>query len=183
MLIGYLLLAASLYAWAAIHFGSFAAVGVASLGGALIGMSNFGLKEKASKGLGSTWGSLPIGVLFVVLGMEANFKEVESYAFFLILVFGVVLIAKLVGSWMATRKGFDLFNKGTLIMIWTWTPGEIGILIAAYVFSRGLVSPPSFDPAIILVIASTIVSALLMKLTPAEFRNERMTVACPKHSK
>ena len=45
-LIGYLLLVAALYAWGAMHFGSFAAVGVASLGGGLLGMSNLGLKEK-----------------------------------------------------------------------------------------------------------------------------------------
>ena len=45
MLIGYLLLVAALYAWAAMHFGSFAAVGVASLGGALLGVSNVEVKE------------------------------------------------------------------------------------------------------------------------------------------
>ncbi len=181
MLVGYLLLVASLYAWAAMHFGSFAAVGVASLGGALIGISNFGLKEKVSKGLGSAWCSLPMGVLFVVLGMEANFKEVEPYALFVIVLFLVVLMAKLGGSWMATRRGFNSFNERALITIGTWTQGEIGILIAAYVFSRGLVSPPSFDAAIILVIASTVVSPLLMKMTSTEFRNEKMTKAFLKH--
>ena len=46
ILIGYLLLVASLYAWAAMHFGGFAAVGVASLGGALLGVSNREVKEK-----------------------------------------------------------------------------------------------------------------------------------------
>ncbi|MCJ7785723.1 MAG: cation:proton antiporter, partial [Desulfobacterales bacterium] len=49
MLIGYLLLVASLYAWAAMHFGSFAAVGVASLGGGLLGASNLEVKEKIAK--------------------------------------------------------------------------------------------------------------------------------------
>ncbi len=79
MLIGYLLLVASLYAWAAMHFGSFAAVGVASLGGALIGMSNLEVKERISKGFGSVLASIPVGVLFVVLGMEVNLKEAGGY--------------------------------------------------------------------------------------------------------
>ena len=59
MLIGYLLLVAALYAWAAMHFGSFAAVGVASLGGALLGMSNVEVKKKIAKGFESILASIP----------------------------------------------------------------------------------------------------------------------------
>ncbi len=179
MLIGYLLLVASLYAWASMHFGSFAAVGVASLGGALIGMSNFGLREKVSKGLGSTWGSLPMGVLFVVLGMEANFKGVESYTFFLIVVFVVVLIAKLVGSWMATRRGFDSFNERPLIMIGILPQGEMGILIAAYLFSRGLVNLSQFSAAIIVVVILTMFAPVLVKIASVELSRSELTVAPP----
>ena len=98
MLIGYLLLVASLYAWAAMHFGSFAAVGVASLGGALLGMSNLGVKEKISKGFESALISLPVGVLLVVFGMEVNFKEARGeYQFFAVL-FVTVVVIKLIGS-------------------------------------------------------------------------------------
>src|SRR4030042_5568107 len=79
ILVGYLLLIASLYAWAAMHFGSFAAAGVASLGGALIGMSNLEVKEKVSKGLESVLASVPVGVFLVVLGMEVNLKERGGY--------------------------------------------------------------------------------------------------------
>ena len=171
MLIGYLLLVASLYAWASMHFGSFAAVGAASLGGALIGMSDFGLKEKVSKGLGSKWGSLPMGVLFVVLGMEANFKEVESYPFFLIVVFVVVLIAKLVGSWIAARRSFDSFNERALIMTGILPQGEMGVLIAAYLFSRGVVNPSQFNGAIIVVVTLTMLAPFLLKVASAELTN------------
>ena len=82
MLIGYLLLVAAIYAWAAMHFGSFAAIGAASLGGALLGMSPFEIKEKIGKGFGAGPASLLIGILFVVLGMEVNLKGVGGQVIF-----------------------------------------------------------------------------------------------------
>jgi Kef-type K+ transport system membrane component KefB len=164
MLMGYLLLVASLYAWAAMHFGSFAGVGVASLGGMLLGMSDFGLKERITKGFGSPMISLPIGVLFVVLGMEVNFKEPGLEEIFLAILFGVVVGTKLIGSWMAAHRKFNLPYERGLIMIGTLPQGEMGMLMAAYLFSRGLVNPSSFNAVIIVVIVLTMLTPIVMKL-------------------
>jgi Kef-type K+ transport system membrane component KefB len=163
MFIGYLLLVAALYAWATMHFGSFASVGVASLGGALLGASGFGFREKISKGFGSKLGSLSMGVLFVVLGMEVNLTEVRDHILFLMGVFAVVIVAKLIGSWMATREDFGLSRERTLIAFGILPQGEMGMLVAAYLFSRGLVSPPSFNAAIALVIVLTMIAPLVIK--------------------
>jgi Kef-type K+ transport system membrane component KefB len=164
MLIGYLLLVAALYAWAAMHFGGFASVGVASLGGALLGASGFGFREKVSKGFGSMLGSLPMGVLFVALGMEMNLTEVRFHILFLIVVFAVVIAAKLIGSWMATREDFSLSRERTLIAFGILPQGEMGMLVAAYLFSRGIVSPPSFSGAITSVILLTMIVPFVMKV-------------------
>jgi Kef-type K+ transport system membrane component KefB len=176
MLIGYLLLVAALYAWAAIHFGSFAAVGVASLGGALLGMSDFGFGEKIARRFGSTLGSLPIEVLFVVLGMEVNFKEVKSDIYFLVAVLLIIIVAKAVGSWMATRKHLDSFGERALIVLGTLPQGEIGILIAAYLFSRGQVNPSFFNVSIATVILLTMIPPVLMRIAPTEFGVETTRV-------
>jgi Kef-type K+ transport system membrane component KefB len=176
MLIGYLLLVASLYAWAAMHFGSFAAVGVASLGGALIGMSNLEVKEKVSKGLGSVLISLPVGVLFVMLGMEVNLKEAGGYLNFLIVLLVAIVGAKLVGSWIATRREFDSLRERALIVIGILPQGEMGMLIAAYLFSRGLVNPSSFNGVIIVVIVLTMLTPIVMKVAQIKF-NIQVNVA------
>jgi Kef-type K+ transport system membrane component KefB len=176
MLIGYLLLVASLYAWAAMHFGSFAAVGVASLGGALIGMSNLELKEKVSKGLGSVLISLPVGVLFVMFGMEVNLKEAGGYLNFLIVLLVAIVGAKLVGSWIAARREFDSLRERALIVIRILPQGEMGMLIAAYLLSRGLVNPSSFNAGIIVVIALTMLTPIAMKVAQIKF-NFQVNVA------
>ena len=179
MLIGYLLLIASLYAWAAAHFGSFAAVYVASLGGALLGMSNFDLKEKVEKGMESVLVSLPVGVLFMVLGMEANLKVAKGYLPFLAVLFVAVIGVKLVGYWIATRRASEPLDNRFLIMIGTLPQGEIGILIAAYLFSRGVVNPSQFNIMAIVVVILTMLTPILMKVAPVQWRERETIVTSP----
>lgn len=176
MLIGYLLLVASLYAWAAMHFGSFAAVGVASLGGALIGMSNLGVKEKIAKGFESILASIPLGILFMVIGMEVNLKAAEGSFIFLAVLLAAVVGAKLIGYWIATNKGYQSLRERVLIMFGVLPQGEMGILIAAYLFSRGLVSPSSFNAVIIVVIALMMLTPIVMKVAQIKF-NIQVNVA------
>ncbi len=176
MLIGYFLLVASLYAWAAMHFGSFAAVGVASLGGALIGMSNLGVKEKIAKGFESILASIPLGILFMVIGMEVNLKAAEGSFIFLAVLLAAVVGAKLIGYWIATNKGYQSLRERVLIMFGVLPQGEMGILIAAYLFSRGLVSPSSFNAVIIVVIALMMLTPIVMKVAQIKF-NIQVNVA------
>jgi len=175
ILIGYLLLVASLYAWAAMHFGSFAAVGVASLGGALLGVSNFEIKEKISKGFESTLTSLPVGIFFVVLGMEVNLRGSGGTINFLAVLLAAVTGAKLIGYWVATN--FETWYDRSLIMFGALSQGEIGMLIASYLFSRGLVNSSQFNAAIIVVILLTMLTPILMKVAPVERRQGGAIVA------
>jgi Kef-type K+ transport system membrane component KefB len=169
MLIGYLLLVASLYAWAAMHFGSFSAVGVASLGGALLGISNLEVKEKIVKGFGSILASIPMGILFIAIGMEVNLGVVEGAAIFLGVMLAAAIGAKVIGCWIATNKGYQSSRERVLIIFGVLAQGEMGILIAAYLFSRGVLSPPSFSVGIIAVVSLTIVSPVLIRIASSGF--------------
>jgi Kef-type K+ transport system membrane component KefB len=184
MLIGYLLLVASLYAWAAMHFGSFAAVGVASLGGGLLGVSNREVKEKIAKGFESVLASIPVGILFIVIGMEVNLKAVEGAIFFLVVLLAAVVGAKLMGCWIATNKVYESSRERALIMFGVLAQGEMGIVVAAYIFSRGLLNPPSFNVAIITAVSLTIVSPVLMRIASSGFgiQTTFVRVAGPERS-
>jgi hypothetical protein len=54
--------------------------------------------------------------------------------------------------------------------------GEMGMLIAAYLFSRGLVNPSSFNAGIIVVIALTMLTPIVMKVAQIKF-NFQVNVA------
>lgn len=183
ILIGYLLLVASLYAWAAMHFGSFAAVGVASLGGTLLGLSNLEVKEKIAKGYESTLASIPVGILFMVIGMEVNLKAAESSIIFLAVLLLTVVGAKLLGCWIAENKGYESSRERVLIMFGVLAQGEMGIVVAAYLFSRGLLNLPSFKVAIILVVLLTILTPVLIKIAYTEFNVQKTSIPISNPSK
>jgi Kef-type K+ transport system membrane component KefB len=165
MLIGYLLLLAALYAWAALHFGGFVAIGVPSLGGVLLSLSHTELKEKVKRGLSSFLSSLFIGLFFVVLGMGANFREPGLNVTLLAVLLAACVGGKEMGSWLGTRRYFPSGDERALTMRGTLHPGEAGILIATYGFSRGLLNPSQFNLAIAVVLILTILAPLLMKIT------------------
>ena len=179
MLIGYLLLVASLYAWAAMHFGSFAAVGVASLGGALLGASTLEVKEKIAKGFDSFLASIPVGILLVAIGIGVNVNAVQNSILLLVVLLIVVIGAKLIGAWIATRKGLHPLGERAPIMIGNLPQGEMGVLIAAYLFSRGLVNPLQFTAAIIVVVALTMITPLLLKIASTELSRKQLTMTVP----
>ena len=164
-LIGYLLLVAALYAWGAMHFGSFAAVVVSSLGGGLLGIYNVEIREKITKGFGSVLASIPVGLFFVTLGMEVNFRQMKGQGIFFMVVLIVVVVAKLAGSWISTRRVPGSPEEQVLVAIGNLPQGEMGTLIAAYSFSRGLLTPSSFNIAITAVLLLTMLAPVLMKMT------------------
>ncbi|HSB04331.1 MAG TPA: cation:proton antiporter [Thermodesulfobacteriota bacterium] len=167
MLIGYLLLVAAIYAWAAMHFGSFAAIGVASLGGALLAVAPFEVKEKIGKGFGTGLASLLLGLLFIVIGMEVDLREAGGQVIFLIVLLATVIVSKLVGVWISIRKFPESMHGRLLIMIGTLPQGEVGMVIAAYLFSRGLVNPLQFNSSITLVVVLTMIAPIMMRVSPA----------------
>jgi Kef-type K+ transport system membrane component KefB len=151
------------------HFGSFAAVGVASLGGALLGTSNREVKERIGKGFESILASIPIGILLMVIGMEVNLNAVEGSILFLTALLIVVIGTKLIGCWMATNKGYPSSRERILVMFGVLAQGEMGILIAAYLFSRGILNPQFLSIAILVAVGLTTVSPILMRIVSTGF--------------
>ncbi|HVP79020.1 MAG TPA: cation:proton antiporter [Thermodesulfobacteriota bacterium] len=176
MLIGYLLLVAALYAWAAMHFGSFAAVGVASLGGGILGASNLEVKEKMDRVFESILASIPVGILLIVIGMEVNLKVLESSILFLGFLLMIVIGTKLIGCWIAT-KGYPSSRERVLIIFGVLAQGEMGVLIAAYLFSRGVLNAQFFCIAIFVAAGLTTVSPILMRIASSESGSKELNGA------
>ncbi len=168
VLIGYLLLVAALYAWASMHFGSFAAVGVACLGGALLGYSELKSKSKIAEGFGSVLTSIPGGILFIIMGMEVNLRAAERSPIFLAILLLAVLGSKVFGFRIATRKEHLPPLEQDLVMFGNLHQGEMGILIAGYLLSRGPIDPSQFNTAIIVTVTLTTITTIMIKLAQSK---------------
>jgi len=141
------------------------------------------VKEKIAKGYESTLASIPVGILFMVIGMEVNLKAAESSIFFLTVLLVAVVGAKLIGCCIATNKGYESSRERVLIMFGVLAQGEMGMVVAAYLFSRGLLNLPSFNVAIILVVLLTILTPVLIKIAYTEFNVQKTSITVSNPSK
>jgi Kef-type K+ transport system membrane component KefB len=100
--------------------------------------------------------------------MEVNLKAVEGSIMFLAVLLVVVIGAKLIGCWIATNNGHPSWRERVLILFGVLAQGEMGIVGAAYLFSRGLLNPAFFNVAVIVVVFLTMVSPVLMRMASVE---------------
>jgi Kef-type K+ transport system membrane component KefB len=178
--IGYFLLVASLYAWGAMHFGSFAAVPAAFFGGYLLIFSHPEWKDRVDVGLRSFLGSLPIGIFFIVLGMQVDFRGAEKWAVPLALATAMVVGAKIISARIALNSFLQSSRERLQVISGTLQPGEIGILIAVYLFSRGLVDPFMFRGAVTVLMALTLLSSIMMRMAGKESMNPKVKLSALK---
>ena len=107
MLIGYLLLVASLVCMGSDAFWKFCCCWRCLSGRRrCLECRTVEVKEKIAKGFGSGLASIPMGILFMVIGMEVNLKAAEGSIIFLAVLLVAVIGAKLIGCWIATNNGF-----------------------------------------------------------------------------
>jgi Kef-type K+ transport system membrane component KefB len=123
------------------------------------------VKEKLEAGFGSLMASIPIGVMFMLFGMEVDLRALGKKGF-LILLLLVVIGTKAIGYWVGTRKAFDSHGERVFTTIAALPQGEMGMLIAAYSFSRGLLSPSNFKSVIALAALFTMVIPVLIGTIP-----------------
>lgn len=174
--IGYLLLVAALYGWGATHFGSFAGVVVSSLGGGLLGMGCVEMRDKVLRGSESVMASLPVGLLFITMGMEANLRVITDQGILVLAMLGGVVFAKSVAVRVWARKVGGSSEERTQVTLGAFSPGEMGMLVAAYFFSRGLLPPPAFNVAVTVVVLLAMLVPLFMRTRPVFSTDEKGTV-------
>ncbi len=116
-----------------------------------------------SGGLRSPLVALSVGVLFIVLGMEANFREVRDGVVYCLFLFAAVS-GKAAGWWFVGRKEPVSKKERFLRMTGSLPPGETGMVLAAYAFSRGLLTPPEFQVVIATVLILTIFTLSVLKI-------------------
>jgi len=113
--------------------------------------------------------SIPVGILLMVIGMEVNLKAAEGSALFLTALLIVAVGTKLIGCWIATHQGYPSSRERMLVMFGVLGQGEMGIVIAAYLFSRGVLNPQLFSVAILVGVGLTLVSLILIRMASTKF--------------
>ncbi|NMM63100.1 cation:proton antiporter [Clostridium sp. P21] len=144
-------------------------LGIAAITGAYIcglmlsSLSHKMYLERNVKAISSGFLSL---IFFASVGIEANLKGINKEVLFITLVmFIVAVIGKIVGCGAAAR--FLKMSKSEAVQIGTGmiSRGEVAIITANIGLQKGIISEEVFLPTLIVVILTTIITPILLKLS------------------
>jgi Kef-type K+ transport system membrane component KefB len=143
-LLAVVLVVALLYAWAAEYVGGVAAITGSYLAGVLFAQTRF--KAAIDQGIHPLTYSMLVPVFFISIGLLANGRALGDQMLFTGLLVVVAIVTKRVGAGMISR-------------------GEVGLIVAGYGLANGLIGLDVFSAAVIMVLATTMVTPPLLRLT------------------
>jgi Kef-type K+ transport system membrane component KefB len=162
-LLAVVLVVALLYAWAAEFVGGVAAITGSYLAGVLFAQTRF--KSAIDHGIHPLTYSMLVPVFFISIGLLANGRALGDQLLFTVLLVTVAVVTKAVGCGVFARVfGFST-AESIRVGVGMISRGEVGLIVAGYGLANGLIGVDVFSAAVIMVLATTMVTPPLLRLT------------------
>lgn len=160
--IAFVLCATLVFAWSAEVIGGVAAITGAFMVGLFLGRLSF--KEQIEHGFAVMAYGFFVPIFFVNIGLEVNMRAISGpdwlYAISLTL---VAIISKIIGcGFGANLSGFSRLESLRL-GIGMVSRGEVGLIVASFALSQGLLSSSTFSIVVFMVIFATLVTPPLLR--------------------
>lgn len=160
LLIGFILMAALLYTYAAMYLGSIVAVAWAYLAGVLFGQTRF--KEELGHGARALMFSLFAPLLFISSIGRLSRDWLDFNPNFLLAILMIAIVGKVVGASLGAKLGGVSFRESWQVGAGVMPGGEVGLIFAAYGLSEQIISPSVFAVLVMAVLATSMLAPLLM---------------------
>ena len=155
-------LLAFLYAWAAEYVGQVAAITGSYLAGVLLTQTRF--KKRIDESVHPLTYSVLVPVFFISIGLRANGRELGPHAAFTATLILVAIVSKVIGCGSLARMcGFSNLES-TRVGLGMISRGEVGLIVAGYGLSHGVIGQDVFSAAVLMVLATTMITPPLLRL-------------------
>jgi Kef-type K+ transport system membrane component KefB len=157
------LVIAFVYAWAAEYVGAVAAITGSYLAGVLVAQTPF--KARVDEGIHPLTYSMFVPVFFIAIGLQANGRELGDRVLFTVALVAVAIVAKAVGCGVFARLFGFTTQQSIRVGAGMISRGEVGLIVAGYGLANGLIGQRVFSASVIMVLATTMVTPPLLRLT------------------
>jgi Kef-type K+ transport system membrane component KefB len=158
------LVTALAFAWSAEMVGGLAAITGAFIAGVGFGRSH--LRDEIERHMHTITYAFLVPIFFVSIGLKANARTLSGpdILFALVLLL-VAVLSKVIGcGWGARLGGFS--NRESLrVGVGMISRGEVGLIVAAVGVGEGLIQANVFSVVTFIVLVTTLVTPLLLRLT------------------
>lgn len=152
-----------LFAWAAEVMGSMAAITGAFLVGLFLARTPF--KERIEQGVSTMAYGFFVPIFFVNIGLAVNMRDVgENAILFAVIITLVAIASKIIGSGLgATVAGFTRLESLQL-GIGMVSRGEVGLIVATFALSEGLLSSGNYSIVVFMIIIATLITPPMLRV-------------------
>jgi Kef-type K+ transport system membrane component KefB len=154
---------AFLYAWTAEYVGGVAAITGSYLAGVLFAPTRF--KKEIDRGIHPLTYSVLVPIFFISIGLRANGRELGSQILFTLALVLVAIVTKAIGCAVLSRICGFTTKESVRVGVGMISRGEVGLIIAGYGLSHGLIGQDVFSASVIMVLATTMVTPPLLRMT------------------
>jgi len=178
-LLAFVVVVILLYSWAAEAFGQVASITGAYLAGLLVAQAGF--REEIEHRLRAFTYAVLVPVFFISIGLQTNARLMNAADVpFALLIIGAAVVGKILGcGGGALGAGFTR-PEALRIGVGMVSRGEVGLIVAAIGLQNGLLAERGFAVMVIMVLVSTIVTPVLLRMTfprPTRLPTEAEAVA------
>ena len=165
------------YGWAAEVPGGLAAI-TGAYGRVLVGRQQ-DVREWVKNGVSVLGYGIFVPVFFVTVGLRTDLHAVLATPGFVLGLTAVAVVTKTLGAGLGARLSGCTWRDTNTIGAGMVARGEVALVVATLGLSSGLMTDTTFTVVIIMALATTLVTPLLMKLSlrPVEPVGEREPVA------
>ncbi|MBE3561742.1 MAG: cation:proton antiporter [Ktedonobacteraceae bacterium] len=169
--LGMVLALVLLYAWSAEELGNVAAITGAYIAGILIGRTE--MREWVHDGISKIGYALFVPLFFVYVGVQANFQGVFQLPALLVFsLLALSLLTKVVGCGGGALLCRFQPKEALAVGVGMISRGEVALITASLGLEAHIISPALFSVVILITLATTLVTPLLLKLVYLGQRQE-----------
>ena len=162
-LLSVVLAVAFAYAWAAEYVGGVAAITGSYLAGVLFARTPF--KSTIDKGIHPLTYSMFVPVFLISIGLQANGRDLGAQLGFTVALILVAIVTKAAGCGVGARLFGFTTRESVQVGAGMISRGEVGLIVAGYGLANGIIGPDVFTASVIMVLATTMVTPPLLRLT------------------
>jgi Kef-type K+ transport system membrane component KefB len=161
-IVAFTLIVTLLFAWAAEVIGSMAAITGAFLVGLFLARTPF--RERIERGVSTMAYGFFVPIFFVNIGLAVNMRDVGSSALLFALVITVVaILSKIIGSGLGSLIGGFKRREALQLGIGMVSRGEVGLIVATFALSEGLLSSENFSIVVFMIIVATVLTPPMLR--------------------
>jgi Kef-type K+ transport system membrane component KefB len=161
-IIAFALILTLLFAWAAEVIGSMAAITGAFLVGLFLARTPF--KERIEHGVSTMAYGFFVPIFFVNIGLAVNMRDIDENALlFTVIITLVAVVSKIIGSGLGGLIGGFHRREALQLGIGMVSRGEVGLIVATFALSEGLLSSGNYSIVVFMIIVATLITPPMLR--------------------